>query len=530
MSTKWNLSEPHASPEYRRRLWLAAILLGVAYLAVGLLTLHDYHNWGDDWAQYVAHARNLALGKPYADTGYLFNPGAPAIGPAVSQPGLPLLLAPAYKLFGLNLLALKATGFLFLCGGIALAAVALADTFGATIALLAAALFALHPAVLWLRQVVLTESPFIFFTFLAIILAKQRWRHTDRLHIVTYSVLTGLILVAAYATRLIAVALVTAIVVDDLQKRRPILIGMAPLLATFGAGMLLLRNSAAFADYSIELQTASRAQSDALPLLAALWQRVDWHFSALSEVVRLPFQLSKPAAVLLLAVALIGTLSVCCRKAATTNAKPVSPVLAAVTNCPLEVWYLGAYLAALVVLPVYRDLRLLLPILPILFALTIYGFYVLLKRFGWHRKSVLTAVMASLCLYYVGLQFHVSNGAWRFRADPGEIENGAFCTDCKSMYAFVAAQIPRDARVAFVKPRALALLTGHQSWGMSQNAPQESTWEAMRQSRIKHLVVPRPDYALAPMYPDYLSWQALAKRPDISVIYSNSTFRVYELK
>lgn len=37
----------------------------------GALTLHSGHDRGEDFAQYTLYARNLAQGRPYADTGYI---------------------------------------------------------------------------------------------------------------------------------------------------------------------------------------------------------------------------------------------------------------------------------------------------------------------------------------------------------------------------------------------------------------------------------------------------------------------------
>lgn len=56
--------------------------------------------YGGDWAQYMAHARALAEGRPYAEIGYLFSPAAWLVGPPVYPPGLPLLLVPSVLLFG----------------------------------------------------------------------------------------------------------------------------------------------------------------------------------------------------------------------------------------------------------------------------------------------------------------------------------------------------------------------------------------------------------------------------------------------
>src|SRR6266853_6922701 len=83
---------------------LALILaVGVFYIA----TIREGHLWGDDFAMYIHHAKNLAYGNAYADTGYIYNPHYPDLGPRAYPPLFPLVLAPVYKIMGLELGAMK---------------------------------------------------------------------------------------------------------------------------------------------------------------------------------------------------------------------------------------------------------------------------------------------------------------------------------------------------------------------------------------------------------------------------------------
>jgi hypothetical protein len=100
-----------------------AWLFAAAFLPV--LVLAAWHWSGgpgvaaNDYAQYILHGRALAGGRPYGDIGYLFTPFNGSYGPPVREPGLPLLLAVLFRLFGPGLqvprLVLLATGLSF-CG------------------------------------------------------------------------------------------------------------------------------------------------------------------------------------------------------------------------------------------------------------------------------------------------------------------------------------------------------------------------------------------------------------------------------
>src|SRR5215475_8626536 len=83
-------------------------VLGALYFS----TIRPGEDWGGDFSQYVAHARNIAEGRAYAATQYRPLPAPLAIShmPPAYPPGFPLMLAPVYRVFGLNYRALKLTG------------------------------------------------------------------------------------------------------------------------------------------------------------------------------------------------------------------------------------------------------------------------------------------------------------------------------------------------------------------------------------------------------------------------------------
>src|SRR5437764_14116565 len=94
------------SPMSRSGMVLTGTVLLVG--ALHLLTLRPGHEWGDDFSLYLAHARNLAEGRPYEDTGYVYNPYFPSLSPRTYPPVFPLLLAPVYAAFGMDLMLMKA--------------------------------------------------------------------------------------------------------------------------------------------------------------------------------------------------------------------------------------------------------------------------------------------------------------------------------------------------------------------------------------------------------------------------------------
>src|SRR3989338_8722118 len=76
----------------------AGFLLGltiIPFLLLNVVTLKQGQGWGDDYAQYIRHAKNIVEHKPYA-SGIMLDQGP------VTPPGFPLLLAPLVKFFGIH--------------------------------------------------------------------------------------------------------------------------------------------------------------------------------------------------------------------------------------------------------------------------------------------------------------------------------------------------------------------------------------------------------------------------------------------
>ncbi len=73
-------------------LWVWC-LLALAALPLFAIRGLPGAEWDGDAFLFRLHARNLAEGRPYGDSGYLRESGVPCAGPAVHPPGFPLLLA-----------------------------------------------------------------------------------------------------------------------------------------------------------------------------------------------------------------------------------------------------------------------------------------------------------------------------------------------------------------------------------------------------------------------------------------------------
>ena len=96
---------------YRVCIFIVIFIVGASQF----LALNEEHGWGGDSSQYIHHAKNLAEGTHYLDTGYIVGPPSGFLGPYGYPPIFPMVLAPVYSLWGFDLIALKAVSVLCFC-------------------------------------------------------------------------------------------------------------------------------------------------------------------------------------------------------------------------------------------------------------------------------------------------------------------------------------------------------------------------------------------------------------------------------
>ena len=130
------------------------------------------HDWGDDFAQYIHQAKNMVQGIPQSETGYIFNPENKDIGPKAYPVGFPLMLAPVYAFFGLNIKAytLFITLVYFLLGLLLVMFFRRYFSFITSVAL--ALLFLCNPQMLIFKQEVMSDLPFTLLLVTALLLYK----------------------------------------------------------------------------------------------------------------------------------------------------------------------------------------------------------------------------------------------------------------------------------------------------------------------------------------------------------------------
>jgi hypothetical protein len=201
---------------------ILTLIIGAFYV----LTLQEGQDWSGDWSQYIHHAKNVAEGKHYLDTGYIFSGATRFVGPYAYPPVFPILLAPVYWFKGLDLEALKLVGIFCLCLTLMLIPEVLNYQLNRLQQIAIIVLTGLNPAFWGFRNGILSDFTFLLFCYLSLYLMLRIFRRdNDKAdnapRTIISSCLLGVAMYLAYGTREIGIVLpLTVLTYEIISIRR----------------------------------------------------------------------------------------------------------------------------------------------------------------------------------------------------------------------------------------------------------------------------------------------------------------------
>lgn len=477
------------------------LAIAVVFL-VGLFhisTIRDGHGWGDDFAQYVLHARNLATGQPYAPTGYLVNPEAIAVGPAAYPPATGVLLAPLYARYGLALGPMKVAMALLIV--VALAGVHL--VFRRRLPRVAGALLlaaiGFNPVLWRAKDAIGSDLLFLALCFLALAGAQALARYAGPMPArAALGVLLGLGIYAATATRSIGGVLVGAVLLHGLLQRRASAL-VAPVVA---------------AALAVALMAVQRAW---LPIEGVYVQWFQDTFSILAPFAYARQYLGELRGIVENDYSLLGATGVFFTLAglAAVGAWTSMRRGIGVVDC-----FLALYGGMILLFPPVQ--RYLLPIVPVLFFYAFTGAAAIGSRMAGPGRWAPTAVLA-------GLLAATYAGAYS-RASFGPIEDGATQPQFAELCAFIRTHTDPADRFIFRKPRALALFADRAT------APFSPETDAAGLDRLIAVIGARYLVTANLRHPEFEMERTsvmplVAARPDrFTGVFANEKFTLYRIQ
>lgn len=487
----------------KRVLPLALALLLFAPLL--FLNIRSDHDWGDDFAQYLAQAENIAQHKPMHQTGYVYNEFYPSLGPRAYPPGFPLIIAPMVKYWGNHITPYNYLTSIILLLTSLLTVVFLKRQSGWLPALAMSLMVFYNPYVIELKAEVMSDIPFALLVILFLLLTAARKTPASA---VTW-IISGLIAGFAIAVKTAGMILPAGLVMFAgwmalnalIRKEKfsaflkeaagPLLSAAVALVFYFILNLIFMRGTAGASSY---LNTFS---------LQSLSQTIAMNLYTYTEVLR-KFFIDIHSGVFWFGF-LAGSAAV---------TFTITGLIIAIRRGPgLMEWIFLAYLGLLLVYPYHNaGFRFLLPVAPLIIAYIATAVAAL--KPGRGEIAIFAGVAVMMIATYLPSLLEVQQSTRETREGPyGRYSRDAFSN--------VKDLVPDDALVVFIKPRVLARFAGKNSMAFN---PDSTPAEVYRQSEISRpthflLYTELPDPALE----HYLR----TNRRETEMIWQNRFFRLY---
>lgn len=434
-----------------------------------LFTIREGHNWGDDFGMYLLHAKNIAEGKGYADTPYIFNPLEPGIGPKAYPPVTSIALAPMYKWFGLNFTLMKITICAFFLAALWVLfwtyRMRLPNAYAAGLIIL----LGFNPFFWNFKDEILSDFPFVFFVWTTLYAVGRHYngRKMDSFSEgLPYAILVGASMYLAYATRVLGVVLPAALCLYELIRFKR--------LSRFAVVAILVTGTL------IALQTMlfSNVGSGYLSLFKSLATR-DLAKLFLDNVIAYSSSLSKfldNGHSILITRALFVMVSLLAALGLRRIIKDGVTIL--------EV-FLFLYLMALIVTP-FTDHRYLFPIIPLFFFYACIGAIELRSLVRGHVWQYVPIIVAGVLILSYSSKYTT--------LDFGPIREGIERNESKELFQYLRAHTHPDEIIIFRKPRALALFTDRRASVYPRPSDNSSTsdgtaWNYFHDIQASYLIV-----------------------------------------
>jgi hypothetical protein len=420
----------------RELLPLLLVLVGIAVFYAS--TMRPGDSWCGDCAQYLQHARNISDRAPYGRISFVFHEDGWNPGPRVYPPIFPLLLAPFYHTFGLELKPMKFLVLVFFVGSLVLIYFAFRSELGALAGLGLIAIIGFNPYFWDLKDYVLSDIPFLFLCYLALFLTQEASsRENSGRPFLAFSALAGLVMYAACGTRSIGVVMIPAALVWSVVRHARITKPIAIITSICTALVL---------GEAVELHTVQGyAKAHALAyqpttlssISHQLLEFIHYYLGSLSSLwsnghnsgLRLTFFFFT------FVMMLIGLSTQSLRN--------------------LRVYDVFALFYLPVVLYSWMEMRYLIPLVPLYLFYALRGVLWLIQRAPRRFGVVISSALVSVVALIYTADYHTL-----------DLHQFAFSTiqpEAQQLLTFIKTQTTQDDVIEFFAPRTLSLYTGRRS-------------------------------------------------------------------
>lgn len=504
-----------------------------------ILTIRHGHNWGGDFALYISHAINISEGHPYSETDFVYNPRDPYLSPRSYPPVYPLLLAPVYRLFGLDLYAMKIAGILTFAVFLLLFYRYARNRLDSPVAqVLVVTAVAFSPWFWEAKDQILPDYTFLLLLYGSIILL-DKLSSADRGGRMQFLVMVcaGLTVCLAYGTRSLGLLIIPALVFHDVIRRRMISRTTLAITVLF-ALYYFAQNGLLQIDQSyydglkvvesneqgtvIDLrETGSGDEFSGQGLFAVITSNLKILHNRIPENLYIYGQKMSeywyigdsniPRKVLLPMMSFLA----------------VAGFLVLIINKPSFGDYLVVtYVVVLLVVPFVQQ-RYLLPLVP-LFLIYIFQGTEKIRQFASNRCHGLRCGLIHLFPLAVTAIIAASYASSYSLSSASAIEQGVKSNESIELFNFIRENTTEDSLLVFHKPRPLALFTGRRATKYHWELDMDKLWLEIADMGATHIILPK--YIDPAAHQEYF-FPAIVERyrQNLDILFENRDYIVYHI-
>lgn len=465
----------------------------ISILIVGVFygfTLREGHPWGGDFSQYIHHAKNIAEGKSYHETGYIYNSQYSTLGPETFPPVFPFILVPSYCWFGLNLTAMKFPAILFFLLSLWCIYLSFREELSFPYLIVLLNVLGFHPYFWEFKDEILSDLPFLCFVYFGVFLIQKAYRAAPQSQNV-YAFYLGLTIYLAYGTRSLGLILLASLVVYDVIRFRRV--SAFVTMTSLVAGILIVlqgvffHNDRSYIDQfmQIDLQSNFHNALSYIKRFSLFWD------NSYSHIAR-HLLFTATAGVALLAY--------------------VSRVKKALGILEIFSFF---YIAAIIIFP-FGQMRYLIPIFPLSLFYLFWGIQYLHHAL---KKTAAAKWSFAILIFFL----FVSYAGQYSKMNYGPISEGVAIKESIELFEYIKNHTDEEDVFFFRKPRVLALFTERKASYYHQPQTDEELWDFFQKIGVAYLVI-----APALDTPQIFSFVERYRRA-FEPVYSNADFYVYKM-
>ena len=468
------------------KIAIALIILSVALF--NITTIREGHTWGDDFCMYILHARNISEGIDYRDTGYIYNPFSPWIGPRIYPPVFPVLLAPVYKLFGLNLKVMKIEIIIFFALSLFIFFIIFRTELSTKYLVAVIAVIGFNPYFWSFKNNILSDIPFLCFVYASLLLIDRAHNSSkSQKQVYLQGIAAGLLIYLSYGIRTLGGVLLLSLLIFVIIRYRKLT--HFTLIASFLSVLLMVLQSILFPGIGGYLDQASLS-------IKTILTNLDQYTLSLFAIWDNGYSKNLALSVIICCLAFIGYLS---RVRDRITVFEIFPLL---YMMPVMIW------------PSYQGTRFLIPIIPLYIFYAFVGIEKGIRFVGEKTKE------AAFIILVVAIFFsYISKYA---KLDYGPIKEGITKKESVELFSYIKEHTRKDDVFIFLKPRALALYTNRRASAYHWPKDKKHLLNYFNKIGAKY-------FAFFPRHEPYLQGFVSKYNNIFKLIYSNADFKMYSI-